>query len=662
MAVVDFTVTGREPYADGVSFGDTGAYEQVDGLLTFDVDPEHAANRGVVDLDKAPHDSDGRVRFTADFSVVVPVDSSRGNGRALVELPNRGRRRVVPVFNRAPASAPVSRIAHPGDGFLFNQGYTVASIGWQWDVTQSESMMGLNPPFAEGVTGQTIVEIRINDRRTTYQLSDRGIHTSLPVVSVDDPTAVLYVRGWEDDEDTVVPSEQWQFAQETESGVEPSDTHIYMEGGFEPGKIYYAVYETNSAPIGGAGLIALRDVAPYLRTASEINPTAGDFKAIYAWGVSQTGRYLRHFMHLGLNATEDGEIAYEGILPHVAGARRGAFNHRFAQPSNQSTPIWGHVFPFTDEPTSDTLTEESGGLLDALKAANAVPKIIYTNSSAEYWRGDGTLAHIDTSANADISEAPESRSYLFASTQHGPGHLSQSRINPNDGSGARHELNVTDYSPLLRASLVNMDAWVMEGVEPPRSMHPRLGDGSAAERSVVLETFKGIPGVLVPDVDRLFYLRTVDMGARSAEGIGVYPAVEGDYYPSHVSAVDSDGNEIAGIRLPDIEVPVGTHMGWNPRAPETGSPEQVVPMQGSTAFFAATRSEREANGDVRPSIEERYNGRDDYLAKVRTVAVQLAADRYALEEDIDLMVANAAERYDAAVGAGVEAEPQSADD
>ncbi len=661
MAVVDFTVSGREPYADGVSFGDTGVYEQIDGLLTFAVDPEHAANRGIIDLDKAPRDDEGRVRFTADFSVVVPVDSACGNGRALVELPNRGRRRMVPVFNRAPASAPVSRIAHPGDGFLFKQGYTVASIGWQWDVAQSESMMGLNPPFVEGITGQTIVEIRINDRRTTYQLSDRGIHTPLPVVSVDDPTARLLVRDYEDDEDTMVARDRWSFARETESGVEPSVEHIYMEGGFEPGKIYYIVYETDSAPIGGAGLIALRDVAPFLRTPSDINPTPGGFSAVYAWGVSQTGRFLRHFMNLGMNATEEGQLAYEGILPHVAGARRGAFNHRFAQPSNQSTPIWGHVFPFTDEPTSDALTEESGGLLAALRAANAVPKIIYTNSSAEYWRGDGVLAHIDTSANSDIQEAPESRSYLFASTQHGPGYIGQSRFNP-DGGGVRHELNVTDYSPLLRASLVNLDRWVTEGIEPPPSVHPRLDDGTAAEKSDVLETFRDIPDVLVPDVDRLFYLRTVDLGARSAEGIGEYPAKEGDYYPSHVSAVDADGNEIGGIRLPDIEVPVGTHTGWNPRAPETGSPEQMVPMTGTTAFFTATRSERERNGDPRPSIEERYEGRDDYLARIRAVADRLVADRYALEEDIELMVSNAAERYDAAVGVSVEAEPVQADD
>ncbi|MFP6680274.1 MAG: alpha/beta hydrolase domain-containing protein [Dehalococcoidia bacterium] len=648
MAVVDFTVLNREPYADGISFSDTGSYEQVDGVLNFAVDPVHISNRMIVDLDKAPRNPEGRVEFKADFSVVMPHDPDRANGRALVELPNRGRRRIVPVFNRAPASAPVARVAHPGDGFLFNKGYTVASIGWQWDVMRTDSMMGLEPPYAEGITGQTIVEIRVNDRRTTYQLSDRGIHDPLPVIDMYDPDARLLVREYEDDEDSLVSREAWSFAQETGSGVIPSRTHIYMKDGFEPGKIYYVIYQTDRAPIAGTGLLALRDVAPYLRAPSHMNPTPGNFRAVYAWGVSQTGRFLRHFMHLGLNSTEGGEMAYDGVLPHVAGARRGAFNHRFAQPSNQSTPIWGHVFPFADQPTSDVLTEESGGLLDLLRIGNAVPKIIYTNSSAEYWRGDGVLAHIDTSGGSDIQEAPESRSYLFASTQHGPGYLGQDRFNA-DNSGVRHELNITDYSPLLRAALVNLDRWVMDDVEPPASQHPRLSDGSAVEKAEVLATFRDIPDFVVPDVDRLFYLRTVDLGTRSEEGVGEYPAKEGEYYPSHVSAVDSDGNETGGIRLPEIAVPVGTHTGWNPRAPETGSPEQMVPMTGSTAFFSVTRLQRNQNGDPRPSIEERYEDRDDYLTRVRAVAEQLVSDRYALEEDIDLMVSNASDRYDAAV-------------
>ena len=665
MAVVDFTLASREPYADGVSFGEVGPYEQVDGLLTFAVDPAHEANRLIVDLDRAPRDGDGRVRFTADFSVVVPVDPARGNGRALIELPNRGRRRVVPMFNRAPADAPVTRQAHPGDGFLFRHGYTVASIGWQWDVVRSDSLMGLAPPYAQDdgapIHGQTIVEIRPNDRRTTYPLGDRT-HTPLPVASIDDPSAALYVRDYEDGEDSIVPGERWKFARETGSRVEASLRHVFMEGGFEPGKIYYIVYETDRAPIAGAGLIALRDVAPFLRAPSELNPTPGDFRAVYAWGVSQTGRFLRHFMYQGLNVTEDGVPAYDGILPHVAGARRGAFNHRFAQPSNQSTPTWGQMFPFADMPSSDPLSEESGGLLDRLRALDAVPKVVYTNTSAEYWRGDGALAHIDSAGTANLPEAPGSRSYHFAGTQHGPGRPGQSRTNANDGSSARHDLNVVDYSPLLRASLLNLDRWVTEGVEPPPSMHPRLGDGSSAERRDVLDVFKRIPGMSVPDVERLFYLRTVDLGARQAEGVGRFPAVEGAYYPSLVSSVDDDGNERSGIRLPDIAVPVGTHTGWNPRDPETGSPEQVVSMNGTTSFFPATRSERERTADPRLSIEERYAGRDDYLRRVRAVAEQLAGDRYALEEDIELMVANAAERYDAAVAVGAEVEPLPADD
>ena len=652
MPVVDFEITQREPYAGGQAFGVFGPFEQVDGVLTFAVDPEHEANRSIVDLALAPRDDQGRVRFRADFSLIQPAEAGRGNRRLLVELPNRGRRRVVYVFNRVPASAQPARQPPPGDGFLFRHGYSVASIGWQWDVFGSDALMGLEPPYAEvdgePIRGQTVVEIRPNDHRTTYLLANR-IHKPLPTVDLDDPDAVLRVRDYEDGEDTVVPRSAWRFARENGGGVEASSEYVYMEGGFEPGKIYCLVYTTEGAPVAGAGLLAVRDVAGFLRRPSEMNPGPGEYDAVYAWGVSQTGRMLRHLLYLGLNVSEDGQMAYDGILPHVAGARRGAFNHRFAQPSDQSTPNWGHWFPFADEPSADLLTGRRGGLLDRLRERGAVPKVIYTNSSAEYWRGDGNLAHIDTGATTDLPEAPESRSYHFSGTQHGAGYLGQSRTNANDGGRARYDLNVVDYSPLLRASLINMDRWVTGGVEPPPSRHPRLADGTAAERRDVLAVFEQIPGVEPPDVQRLFYLRTVDLGSGEAGGVGRYPGVEGATYPSLVSAVDGDGNERAGVRLPDVSVPVGTHTGWNPRAPETGAPEQVVSMNGLTSFFPVTREQRAATGDPRPSLEERYGGRAGYLARVRDATEELVEQRYVLEEDADLVAGNAAARYDVAM-------------
>jgi hypothetical protein len=388
-----------------------------------------------------------------------------------------------------------------------------------------------------------------------------------------------------------------------------------------------------------------------LRGGAPLHLVEGGFERVYGYGVSQTGRLLRHFIYLGLNLDEEGRIVYDGLMPHVAGGRRGEFNHRFAQPSQQSSPGFGHLFPFADNETTDPYTERTDGLLSRLRALNAVLKIIYTNSSAEYWRGDGSLAHIAPDGQSDLEPAPETRIYHFAGTQHGAGALPQAPDGGPDGSRGRYPFNVVDYRPLLRAALVNLDRWVSPDQigEPPPSRHPRLDDGTAVTRRELLASFDCTPDHAKPDPDRLWVLREVDLGPEADRGIGRYPVKEGGVYPCYVSAVDGDGNEVAGVRLPDLEAPVGTHAGWNPRHPETGAPEQIIPMQGFSHFFAPTRAAREAANDRRPSIEERYPGRDAYLERVREAALRLAAERYLLDEDVDIVVSACAERYDAAI-------------
>ena len=357
----------------------------------------------------------------------------------------------------------------------------------------------------------------------------------------------------------------------------------------------------------------------------------------------------RHFLSLGLNRCEDGTRAYDGFHVHVAGARRGAFNHRFAQPSNQTTPLWGHTFPFADVVTSDALTGRTGSLLDRLAETGDAPKIVATDSAAEYWRGDAALAHIDTAGRNDLPEHPSTRRYLFAGVQHVPGYLGQSRTNPGTGTIARYPLNVLDYLPLHRAALINLDRWITEGLEPPPSRHPRLSDATAVGREAVLGQLARLPGFTPPDPRRLPFIRTVDLGGDEATGIARYPAREGAFYPALVSAVDADGNETAGIRMPDLAVPVGTHAGWNPRDPITGSPGQIVPMNGLTLWFAPDEVTRAARGDPRRSLAERYRDEADYAAKVRAAAERLAAERYLLEEDVAPVVQAAVARYRAAL-------------
>jgi len=613
MPLLELQIDRHEPYAGGRTFGAHGAYEHLEGRAVFAVDPQSDANREIVDLALAPRDADGRVRFTADVSLVIRA-ATDGPRRLLVELPNRGRRLAYRTFNRANAEAALR--CDPGDGFLFERGFSVCSIGWQWDVYRSETLMALDAPPAlrdgRPIRGQTVVEIRPNEPADTWLLANR-VHRPYPAADPEERGARLLVREYEDGEDSELPRSAWRFARSAEHGLEPSAAHVTLDGGFEPGKIYHAVYTTEGAPVVGAGLLALREIASFLREPGALNPAAAGFDRVYAFGVSQTGRMLRHLLYLGLNVDERGRRVFDGVLPHVAGGRRGEFNHRFAQPSAQSEPGFGHRFPFADDETVDPSSERREALLGRLRALDAVPRVVYTNSSAEYWRGDGALVHVDPAGDRDVPAAAEVRVYHFAGTQHGAGALPQTRHGAAESAVGRYGFNVVDYSPLLRAALVNLDRWAGEGVEPPPSRHPRVDHGTAVPRERVLARFDGLPGVVTPDRERLWVLRTVDLGPEAERGVGRHPAVEGERYPCLVSDVDEDGNEVAGIRLPDVAVPVATHAGWNLRGPETGAPEQQMAMQGFTRFFARTESERRAAGDPRRPLESRYRDRDAYL-------------------------------------------------
>lgn len=651
MSVIEFEEKRRVQYAGGRQFGDTGAYEQIDGVLTFAVDPTAEVNSEIVDLHLAPTDTSGQVRFKADFTLIRPVDPEKGSRSLIVELPNRGRRRVIDTFNMSGAEPAASPDA--GDGFLFERGFTVASIGWQWDVHRSDVLMGLEPPMAdisgELDPGMNVVEIRPNVRQSTFLLADR-VHIPLKTADPACERSSLYVKDYEDAEETLVPNDQWRFAKETEGGVEPSDEHVYMENGFEPGKFYQIIYPTNEAPIAGAGLLALRDVTSFLKYDAEpLISGGGRLDHAFAYGVSQTGRMLRHFMWLGLNTDEAGRMVFDGLLPHVGGARRGAFNHRYAQPSNQSYPNFAHMFPFADNEVDDPFSGNRDGLLSRLRQSGDMPKVISTNSSSEYWRGDCSLTHTDPLGTLDVESDPSARIYHFAGTEHGPGSLPQTRDGAPEGARGRYEYNVVDYSPLLRAALINLVRWVKDGLEPPPSSHPKFADETLVSQGSVLEAFGRLPDQVTPDRSKLWRMRAIDPGPRGSEGVGAYPSIEGETYPCFVSAVDADGNEVGGIRLPDISQPVATHTGWNVRDPETGSPDQQVPMLGFSRWFPLDPDERQASKDPRRSITDRYSDRAAYETAARSDTEELVRESYVLEEDTELVVNAALARYDYAL-------------
>jgi hypothetical protein len=663
MALARLELTSRRPYHGGATFGDTGAYERLDGVAYFAVDPALPGNQAIVDLEKADRGAAGRVLFSADFCMLQPIEAGRGNGRLLFDVVNRGQKRANARFNRTALPAqPTERIG-PGDGFLMRRGWSLVWCGWQWDVIRSPALLGLEAPRAlaggRPVEGRVMVELQFNERASDHVLADRA-HQPYPAADPADPEAELTVRDWPDGTPVAIPRSRWQFAHDENGRAVSDPTHVRLEGGFDPGRIYQVSYRTIGSPVAGAGFLAVRDAVSFLRYGGEAdgNPSAGRIERAYAFGVSQSGRFLRHFLYLGLNLDEQGRQVFDGILPLVAGARRGEFNERFAQPSRSQVPGFGHMMPFTDDDQTDHLTGRTDGLLRRQRALGGVPRIVALNSAAEYWRADCSLMHTDIAGQHDIEPPDETRVYHLAGTQHMPGELPLGRGAAGDSPPGMHNFNTVDYTPLLRAALVNLDTWVSGGQAPPPSVYPRLSDHAAASRSDVIARFESIPSASRAIVERMRSMRRVDLGPEAAEGIAHYPAKLAEPYPTLVSAVDADGNEVGGVRLPDISVPLATYMGWNPRDPATGGEGQILDMLGSTLPFARTAAERTASKDPRPSIEERYRDRNAYLAQVREAAEALAADRYLLAEDVDLVVDTAAQRYDAfAVAPEVAAAP-----
>ncbi len=633
MAVTRLEVTRREPVLGGAPFGAGGAYEKIEGVLHFAVDPAARVHEPIADLGLAPRNGRGLVESSADFYLLRPLAGSR---RLLLDVPNRGRKIALGMFNSAPRSNDPTTPEDFGNGFLMRHGYTVAWIGWQPDVPRRDGMMALDVPRVPGVSERLRCEFRPIARVDRLPLADR-YHVPHPVSRLDDPEAELHVRDHGDAPATTLPRSAWRF---------PDAGSVTLDGGFEPGRIYDCYYRAENPPLVGLGLTAVRDTAAFLRwgTAGDGNPGAGQIERSYVFGVSQSGRFLRHLLYLGLDEDEAGRFVWDAVIPHVAGARRGEFNCRFGQPSLNALHAVGSLFPFTDGEQEDPVTGQRGALLHRQASRPHPPRILTINTAAEYWRGDGSLVHTDVAATRDVTPPAWVRQYFFAGTQHTPGALPPPPADPNTGGRGRHPFSVVDYSPLLRAALASLDRWVSEGVEPPASAVPRLADGSAVAAEATREVYARIPGARFPD--RVSRPVRLDFGPRVDQGVVELPPKIGAPYVTVVSAVDADGNDTAGIRPPELRVPVATFTGWNPRHPEQGAPGDLMAMMGSTLPFARTAAERQASGDPRPSLAERYGDREGYLARVRSDAQAMVAARHLLAEDVDAVVERAGALWD----------------
>ena len=589
-------------------------YEKILGRVFFAVDPANPRNAVIVDIDKAPRNANGRVEFSADFYAVRP--KTGGNGVAIVDVVNRGNR-VTRMFNRVAAGSDPD----VGDGFLFRRGFTVIAVGWEFDLPASGDMLRIRVPSADGTTGIVRTLIEVDRRAPTYQLSDDV--PAYPAADSAGSDSALTVRDKLSDAPQTIPRSQWRLA----------DGVVSLEGGFEPGRVYEIAYRVANPPIAGLGLAAVRDIASWARHSADAVAPA---KYVYAHGQSQTGRFLREFLYLGFNADERQRLVFDGVIAQIAGAARIDINRRGSTPTAGNAMVG--TFPYSDRAQRDPVTGATEGLLENDRARRHQPKLLLVNSSVEYWIDTGraaALVHTTPDGARDAALGDNVRAYLFAGAQHTPGAFPP----PNGGRGEQRA-NPLDYSLSLRALLVSLDRWVREGTEPPPSRHPRFADRTLVRVQDL--AFPAIPGVQSP--------RIVAPGRRASNALLPSSGGEGAVQPLLVSQVDADGNEVAGIRLPEVAVPLATYTGWNFRNREIGGAGRLVGNTGSYIPLARTKAEREARRDPRLSIDERYPSRGDYLAKVRQVTDALVRDRYMLAEDVDIAVKRALDHWELLTG------------
>jgi hypothetical protein len=601
-----------EALADGAPFGEVGAYERVIGRAKGEVDPLDPANKGIALVDKAPRNARGKVEYTTDIFILRPKDFTRGNRRILYEVNNRGRKMLFGNIADGPQGVNDPKtMADVGNGFPLRRGYTIVWSGWDPDAPRANMGLGLTAPVATD-NGQPIVKTV----RDEFCSGTRGgalevFKLSYEATTLEQPRAQLTVRERADDEPRELPLNQWSFVDarsiKLREGTKP-----------KPGYLYEFHYEARNPKVLGLGFAATRDVISWLRyDPAATAATGGKISHALAIGFSQAGRYLRNHISEGFNRDEAGRKVFDGIHSHIAGVGRIFFNTPFGQPARTGTQHEDHGFPENEFPFStailaDPLTGKKGALL---RGDGSDPKLIETNTSTEYWQKGASLLHTDPLGKGDVALPENSRVYMIAGTQHGGRAGATTDPGPNINPRNPH-----NPMPAVRALLVALDEWVVSGKEPPASRVPTLAAGTLVEPGKT--GFPAVPGAVVVKVTNQV----------APPGDWVHPKPADKAYRTLVCKVDADGNEAAGVRLPDIAVPLASYSGWNEYKPPYPAGE-LADRDGSCLPFAIDKAAREAAGDPRPSIAERYKSGADYVAKVQAVVSALQKDRLLLAED-----------------------------
>ncbi|MBI5687274.1 MAG: hypothetical protein HZC54_19550 [Verrucomicrobia bacterium] len=645
--VVRVEIREREAFADGHEFGKVGAYEKIVGRLHCEVDPNADSQAHITDIKLAPRNARGRVEFWTDFFLLKPADARRGNGRLLYDVNNRGNKLALWTFNEARNNNPAT-LADAGNGFLMRNGWSVLWCGWSGEVPPGENRLVAGLPVAtengKPITGKVHVEICRDDPVECSPLywTPWTVAIPYPPVSMDTKEARLMMRPSRAESAVEIAADQWAFAR-VENGTRVADAgQLWVKGGLRPGWLYDLVYTARDPRVSGLGFAAVRDCVSFFRYGAD-SPLAGAVERAYVFGISQSGRFVNHFIHEDFNTDEKQRVVFDGALSHVSGAGRLTSNSRFgmatlcaAQHENVLTP--SESFPFNTVPQTDPVTRRTGDILAAARARGQMPKVFYTQTSTEYWTRGASLLHTDVDGKRDVSLDPHARLYVAAGAQH----LGGSSTNRGSYQNPCNPLN--DRPPLLRALLAALDEWTSRGVPPPESRYPRIKDGTLVSVDEFRTQFPKIPGVQLPAV--CYTPLRLDFGPRwEKEGVAdIVPPKIGRPYRTLVPAVDRDGNELAGVHLPDVAAPLATYTGWNLRAAPHGAEGMLAPYHGSYLPFVHTYEERLKAGDPRPAVLERYPSRMVYLYHVTEAVRRLRSQRLLLEEDATALLKLAGER------------------
>jgi hypothetical protein len=628
------TIEHRDsPAYNATIFGKAGQYELLTGHFTGEIDPQDPHNRIVNDLQLAPRNARGMVEYTATFALAKPIDMSKASAVLKYTVSNRG--------GGAPSPDP--------------DGHVSVVSGWQGDLLPAANRQTIAVPFASNLDGSPItgpIAARFLDfpnGTTTLSLSTAtsAIVYQLPA-SLDTTKALLTKRATEDGPRTTIPSNTWAFADcaKTPFPGTPDPTKICTKSRLDNTLLYELDYTAKDPLVLGIGYAATRDLNSFLRyDTTEQNPVANQIKWAISEGNSQSGNFLRSFIHLGFNQDEANRIVWDGANPHIAG-RQLALNYRFAVAGGTSVMnepgsdgvVWWEDYPNTARGLPPA------GLLDRCRKSSTCPKIVETFGSLEFWSLRMSADLVGTSAKEDIPLPANVRRYFFPSTTHGGGRGGFAVDPASIPRNCVLPANPNPEADTLRALRADLVEWVAKGTEPPPSRYPKLSEGQLVAANHTAMGFPEIPGQPLPD-GSLNPIYDYDFGpdflyADLSGSIAKAPPSIRKSLPTLVPKTDPDGNDLGGVASVLLQVPLGTYTGWNITA-SGWNKGAWCGLNGGYIPFAKSKTDRESVRDPRPSIEERYGTHQHYVELVKAAAAKAVADRFLLQEDADKLILQA---------------------